>query len=416
MKIAVVGAGVSGLVAARELAREHEVHLFEAAPRAGGHAYTVEVEEDGQRIPIDMGFIVYNERNYPHFSRLLSELGVATATATMGFSVHCPESGFEYSGESLAGLVARRRNLVSPRFWRLVAGILRFHRAGERELAAGGRRSLGEFCRHYRLSETAVRDYLLPMAGAIWSMPRQDVLDFPAATLLAFFRQHGLLSLGDRPVWRTVVGGSRQYVDALIERCPAEVRLGAEVRSIRSLPEAVELRVDGDACRFDEVVVATHSDQALALLAAPTPAEREVLGAIPYRSNEAVLHCDRRMLPRRSGAWSSWNVALAGPAGEGIAITYLMTKLQPLPTRTPWCVTLNRTAAIDPATVRHRVLFAHPQFDEAAIAAQGRWAEISGRHRIHYCGAYWRHGFHEDGAWSGLRAARAVTSGRREAA
>ena len=411
MRVAVVGAGIAGLYAARELASAHEVWLFERAPRAGGHACTVEVEEAGRRFPVDLGFLVYNRRNYPLFSRMLDELGVETAPSSMGFSVEEPATGFLLSGDRLASLLARRRNLVDRRFWRVVVGQVRFARAGRRELDAPSGRTLGEFAAAAALPPEFVRLYLLPMAGAIWSMPPARCLDFPAAALLAFFRNHGLLTLADRPAWRTVAGGSRRYVEALVrdlKELGAKVLLGTGVdRIARPAAGGVELTVGGGALGFDRAVVALHSDQALAALADPTPAERAVLGAIRYRDNEVVLHDDRRALPRLERAWASWNVRL-DDAGAPIGVTYLLNRLQPLPTSTPWCVTLNRTAAIDPARIRHRVVFGHPQFDDAALAAQARWAEISGPRDTFYAGAYWRHGFHEDGAWSGARAAAAV--------
>jgi predicted NAD/FAD-binding protein len=410
VKIAVVGAGISGLAAAWELAGRHEVHVFEAAPQVGGHAYTVEVEERGLRFPVDMGFIVYNRRNYPGFCRLLDELGVETAESSMGFSASDPATGFEYSGENLSSLLARRANLVDPRFWGIVAGAWRFWRAGTRELASalasGHRRTLGDFVRESRLPRSFVDLYLRPMAGAIWSMPTERVLDFPAATLLTFFRQHGLLDLRDRPAWRTVRGGAKRYVEAVTARLDATLHLATPVQSIRRLDPGVEIRAAGETVRFDQVVLALHSDQALAALADPTPAEREVLGVIRYRSSDVVLHDDASLLPRRRRAWSSWNVQIGET--EDIGITYLMNLLQPLPTATPWCVTLNRTAAIDPSRIRHRVSFAHPQLDMAAVAAQERWSEVSGPRDTHYCGAYWRYGFHEDGLWSGQRAAQSV--------
>ncbi len=417
MRIAIVGAGIAGLAAARSLSGRHELHVFDAAPRAGGHALTAEVEEGGRRFPVDMGFIVYNRRNYPGFCALLDELGVETVESSMGFSASDPATGFEYSGESVSALLARRRNLVDPRFWGIAAGAWRFYKEGTRELEAGRRRSLADFARESRLPRSFVHLYLLPMAGAIWSMPRERVLDFPAATLLNFFRQHGLLDLRDRPQWRTVRGGSRSYVEALTARLDATFHLGDPVRSIRRLDPGVpgvEISVDGGTHHFDQVVLALHSDQALAALADPTPAEREVLGAIRYRASDVTLHGDASLLPRRRRAWASWNVRL--DRSESLGVTYLMNLLQPLPTETPWCVTLNRTAEIDPSRLVRREEMAHPQFDAAAVAAQERWAEISGRRGTHYCGAYWRHGFHEDGLWSGRRAAESVAEAAARAA
>lgn len=418
MRVAVVGGGISGLLAARELAREHEVWLFERAPRAGGHAYTVEIEEPGSgRFPVDLGFLVYNRRNYPIFSRFLDELGVETAPSSMGFAVEETASGFLLSGDRPSALLARRANLVDPRFWRVVVGQRRFAESGAQELASPSSCSLGEFAEAARLPRDFVRLYLLPMAGAIWSMPPERCLDFPAAALLAFFRNHGLLTLADRPAWRTVAGGSRRYVERATAALEATGRvrllLGARVeRIVRPTGGGVELLGVGERLRFDRAVLALHSDQALALLGDPSPVEREVLGAIRYRDNDVLLHDDHSMLPRLERGWASWNVRLDDPRSP-IGVTYLLNKLQPLPTTRPWCVTLNRSEAIDPARVRHRVTFAHPQFDAAALAAQRRWTEISGARDTFYAGAYWRHGFHEDGAWSGVRAAEAVAASAR---
>jgi predicted NAD/FAD-binding protein len=416
LRIAVVGGGIAGLVAARELAGSgHAVTLFEREPRAGGHARTVEVDEDGRRFPVDLGFLVYNERNYPRFTRLLGELGVATAPSSMGFAVEDPASGFLLSGDRPAALFARRRNLVDPRFWRVAAGQLAFARAGRRELASGRLRPLAEFAAAARLPRDFVGLYLLPMAGAIWSMPPADVLDFPAAALVRFFDNHGLLTLTDRPAWRTVLGGSRRYVEALVSGSRFRLVCGARVAALRRPADGgVELVVDGERVGFERAVVATHADQALALLADPSPAEVEVLGAFRYRDNEVVLHDDESLLPPPR-ARASWNVRL-GDAGAGIGVTYLLNKLQPLPAARAWCVTLNRTGEIDPARIRHRVVFAHPQLDGAALRAQERWAEISGPRDTFYAGAAWRHGFHEDGAWSGARAAAAVHASARRAA
>jgi uncharacterized protein len=414
MKVAIVGAGIAGLSAAWKLSGQHELHLFDAEPRAGGHAWTVDVEEGGRSFPVDMGFIVYNRRNYPGFCGLLDELGVETAESSMGFSVSDPRTGFEYSSENLMTLLARRRNLADPQFWGIVAGAWRFFKAGTSELAAGRRRTLEDFARESRLPRAFVDLYLRPMAGAIWSMPPERVLDFPATTLLTFFRQHGLLDLLDRPEWRTLRGGSRSYVEALTSRLDAAFHLGRPVQSIRRLHPGIELKVAGATARFDQVILALHSDQALALLADPTPAEREILGVIRYRASDVVLHDEASLLPRRRRAWTSWNVRLDGSGSIGV--TYLMNRLQPLPTATPWCVTLNRTEAIDPSRIRRQARLAHPQLDTAAVAAQERWEEISGRRDTHYCGAYWRYGFHEDGLWSGVRAAESVVSAAAQAA
>jgi predicted NAD/FAD-binding protein len=407
VRVAVVGAGIAGLAAARDLAGDHDVHLFDAAPRAGGHACTVEVDDPGGRIAVDVGFIVYNRRNYPLFSRLLDELAAPTAESSMGFSVSCPRSGFEYSGERLRGLLARPANLLDPRLWGVVRGQLRFAAAGAAELAAGRDRSVADFAAAARLPDDFLRWYLQPMAGAIWSLPPGEVPAMSARSLLAFFAQHGLLDLRDRPQWRTVSGGSRGYVERLVAALPATLHLGTPVEQVRRLRgRGVELRAGGATAVFDHVVLALHSDQALRLLAEPLPREEAALRAIRYRDNEVVLHHDTRLLPRRRAAWTSWNVR--ADAGAGIGVTYWMNALQPLAAagaRRNWCVTLNRGDLVDPTTVAYRTRFAHPQLDAAAVAAQSEWGAISGLGGIHYAGAWWRHGFHEDGMWSGLRAA-----------
>ena len=418
MKVAVVGSGIAGLSAARALDERAEVHLFEAAPRPGGHAWTVTVEDGGAEHEIDVGFIVYNRRNYPIFSDLLDELGVATAPTSMSFSVSAPSSigdgRFEYGADTLSGLLARPANLVDPRFWSIVTGQVRFWRAGERLLdeAPGSGETVGDFCRRARLPRSFVDLYLLPMGGAIWSSPPGEILDFPATTLLAFFRQHGLLKLVDRPAWRTVVGGSARYVDALLRRLRATVHLGTPVRRIEREPGRVRLVTDGGDALFDRVVLATHSDRSLTLLGdGATLREIEILGSIRYRDNDVVLHRDTSLLPRRRRAWSAWNVRLGGADASGVGVTYWMNKLQPLATPSDWCVTLNRTERIDPGAIAFRTTLAHPRLDAAAVAAQERWGEIDGDGGVHFAGAYWRWGFHEDGAWSGERAARTALRG-----
>ena len=333
----------------------------------------------------------------------------------MGFSVSCPETGFEYSGERLSGLLARPANAADPRLWAVVRGQLRFARAGGDELASGRERPLADFAAAAGLPPAFLRWYLQPMAGAIWSMPPADVPAMSARTLLAFFQQHGLLDLADRPRWRTVVGGSRRYVDRLVATLPAHLHLGTPVARVRRVAGGVELFAGGATTRFDHVVLALHSDQALGLLADPLPGEAAALAAIRYRDNDVLLHSDTALLPRRRAAGASWNVRADG--GAGIGVTYWMNALQPLAgaTRT-WCVTLNRTAAIDPAKIVHRARFAHPQLDAGAVAAQEGWEAVSGVGGVHYAGAWWRHGFHEDGMWSGVRAAAAVRAQARGAA
>lgn len=435
-RIAIVGSGISGLVAARELHPHHEIALFEAAPRLGGHTHTVDARDaDGRNHRIDLGFIVYNERTYPTLTRLFAELGVATEASEMSFSVRSDRADLEWNGSDLDRIFAQRRNLLRPSFYRMIAGILRFHRKAPALLHAPDDLSLGRYLETSPYPRPFVDLYLLPMLSAIWSTEPHRILDFPVRTMAAFLDNHGMLTVDDRPQWRVVSGGSSRYVEALVAPFEDRIRVATPVERIRrvaadgvSSHQRVELRIDGGWERFDAVVVAVHTDQALALLDDPTPAEREVLGAIPYQDNEVILHTDARIMPRRRKVWASWNYHLdedllgedltgedllgedaidrAAPVG-GTRVTYWMNRLQNLPGPTDFFVTLNRGAALDPARVLERRTFAHPLFTTASLEAKRRWPEISGDRTV-YCGASWGFGFHEDGAVSGLRAARVL--------
>ena len=416
MKIAVIGAGVSGLVAAHRLAPDHEVTVYEAGDYAGGHTNTIDIEVDGQRLPVDTGFIVYNQSTYPNFCRLLDELGVDTGETSMSFGVSDPASGFEYGTVGLGGWIARRRNLVDPRLYRLIPEIFRFfRRAGAaRDLAADSLagRTLRDFLDEGGFSETFRRFYIVPMTAAVWSAPPSTALEFPALTLLRFLRNHGLLSANGAPTWRYVRGGSRTYVQRLLQRFGGRLHLSSPVARVRRDADGVELELlAGGSRRYDRVVIATHSDQALAMLADPSDAEREVLGAIDYQANEAVLHTDASLLPKHRGAWASWNYRLHADPDRPATLSYHMNRLQSLPVETPVCVTLNDDGQVEPQRVLRRIEYAHPVYTQATVAAQQRWDEISGPGRlVAYCGAYWFYGFHEDGVRSGLRAAEAVTA------
>lgn len=403
MRIAIVGAGISGLVAGHLLSREHQVVLFEAADYIGGHTNTVDVEIGERSWAVDTGFIVFNTRTYPNFIRLLERLGVASKPTEMSFSVKCERSGLEYNGTSLNGVFAQRRNLVRPAFHRMLRDILRFYR-GARELLDDGdeRLTLGEYLRTRQYSRAFIDWHIVPMGAAVWSADPVALLEFPARTFARFFDNHGFLQLSDRPPWRVVCGGSRSYVAPLTRPYRDQIRLRTPVRAIRREPRRVVVVTDAGAEIFDHVVLATHSDQSLALLADPSEREREILGAIGYQRNEAVLHTDDSVLPRRRRAWAAWNYHLLDRAGGPVAVTYNMNILQGLDAPAPFCVTLNHDAAIDPGRVLRRFVYHHPVFTPRAIAAQRRHAEISGVNRTHYCGAYWRHGFHEDGVRSAL--------------
>lgn len=413
LRIAIVGAGVSGLVAAAELHRAgHEVTVFEAGSYAGGHTNTIEVEEPGGRIvPVDTGFIVMNDRNYPNFERILAELGVETQSANMSFGVSDGRGGFEWAARGPRGIFARPSHLADPRFIRMLSDLVRFNREARSLLLEGdpaSAPSLREFLRAGGYSEYFVERLIVPQASAVWSADPEQMWTFPATFLAAFFDNHGVLQLRNRPRWRCITGGSHAYVKALTRPFADRIRLRTPVRSVRRDPDpegGVEIATDGDAERFDEVVLACHADQALAMLAEASPLEHDLLSSFPYQPNEAVLHTDTGVMPRRRAAWASWNFHLNGSAkGVGRAtLTYDMNRLQSLHSHRRYLVTLNMSEAIDPARIIRVIDYAHPVYTVEGMAAQGRWREISGADRVHFCGAYWRWGFHEDGAWSALR-------------
>ncbi|MEQ6918704.1 NAD(P)/FAD-dependent oxidoreductase [Halomonas aquatica] len=410
-RIAVIGSGIGGMAAAWYLSSRHEVTLFEAEDRLGGHTATMDVTLGERQYAIDTGFIVFNDWTYPHFQRLLERLGVAAQPTEMSFSVHETTRDFEYNGHTLASLFAQRRNLLRPSFHRLLSNILRFNREATRALEEGRldpAMTLGTWLDAGGYDADFQHRYLLPMGAAIWSASIRDLRDFPLLFFVRFFRHHGLLSVNDRPQWYTLVGGSRSYIPALTAPYAERIRLATPIRGIRRHADRVEVRSDAGVESFDQVVLACHADQALALLEDPSDAEGEILGALPFQDNEVVLHTDTRLLPRRRRAWASWNYRLDGRGDDArVSVTYDMNILQRIDAPHTFCVTLNDGAAIDPDKVLGRFTYAHPQFTLAGQTAQARHAEISGpTHRTHFCGAYWRNGFHEDGVWSALRVAR----------
>ncbi len=410
MRIAVVGSGIAGLASAWLLSRRHEVVLYEAQDRLGGHTHTHDIRLGSRRYRVDTGFIVMNRQHYPLLSALFAELGVATQPTTMSFSVRNERSGLEYNASTLRGLFCQRRNLASPRFLGMVRDILRFYRqAGALLAQPGPGPSLRDYLDGNGYGEAFRDDHLVPMAAALWSSPSDAVLGFPARFLVQFMANHQMLQVAGRPQWQTVVGGSSAYVDALRARWPVQVRLADPVRRVERLAGAGVrvLSLQGED-RFDQVVLACHSDQALALVDRPTPAEGQVLGAIGFQANDTVLHTDASVLPRRGRAWAAWNALVPAQPGEQCTVSYLMNQLQSLDAPTPLVVSLNQTERIDADRILARMTYHHPLYTQGAVAAQGRRAEIDGVDRLWYAGAWWGWGFHEDGIRSAVDIARAL--------
>ncbi|MCC5785538.1 MAG: FAD-dependent oxidoreductase [Phycisphaerales bacterium] len=418
MKIAIIGSGISGLVCAHRLHAAHEITVFEREAWIGGHTHTVDVRHEGRDLRVDTGFIVFNRRNYTEFDKLLDELGVESQPTDMSFSVRDEGTGFEYGGLNLNSLFAQRRNLASPRFYRMLAAILRFNREAPADVLEGnaGFETLGAYLAEKRYPREMTELYLVPMAAAVWSSPERAVLEMPLRFFVEFFKNHGMLQTRDRPQWRTIRGGSACYVEKLVSPFRERVRLRTPVESVVRDGEGVTVRAGRagrvESERFDEVIFACHSDQALAMLGDATGQEREILGALPYQANETVLHTDASVLPKRRLAWSAWNYHIPdgsrGGGAERVLVTYNMDILQRLGCESPVCVTLNRTNRIDEGRVIASYLYHHPVYTPSGVAAQGRWGEISGRNRTHFCGAYWGYGFHEDGVRSARKASEMV--------
>ncbi len=409
MKIAIVGGGIAGNVAAYHLHREHEITLFDAGDHIGGHTHTHEIEHEGRRIAVDTGFIVCNDRTYPNFLALLDELGVELQASEMSFSVQTA-GGLEYNGTTLNSLFAQRRNLVRPSFWRMIRDILRFNREAPRLLERPDDPvSIGDYLQANGYSPQFVEHYILPMGAAIWSAGTATLRTFPAVYFVRFFHNHGMLSVDDRPRWLTIRGGSARYVERLTAPFRERIRLRTPVESVRRTAAGVFVKAAGcESERFDRIFFACHSDQALRLLGDADEAERAVLGAIRYQRNDVLLHTDTSVLPRRKLAWAAWNYhlldGLPGRDSERVAVTYNMNFLQRLGTRVPLLVTLNMPDRVDPARVIKSLAYEHPVFTPEAVAAQARQREINGANRAYFCGAYWRFGFHEDGVVSALAA------------
>jgi predicted NAD/FAD-binding protein len=405
MKVAIVGTGIAGNVAAYKLRRDHDITVYEAASYIGGHTNTIDVDDEGRMVPVDTGFIVFNDRTYPNFIRLLDEIGQDSRPSVMSFSVSSADGRLEYNGSGLNALFAQRRNILRPRFMRMIRDILRFNRDAIASMRSeSGSQKVGEYLLQHGYGDEFMNDYLVPMAAAIWSAEPVAIRDMPIEFLLRFFDNHGLLQLKDRPVWRVIEGGSRAYVDKLVDGHRDRIRLNSPVRAVRRHYSGVEVRTDDQGVEhYDAVVFACHSDQALRILEDPTQAEQEILAAIRYQDNEAVLHTDATVLPRRRRAWAAWNYHVPVDQRRQVAVTYNMNLLQGLDTKKQYCVTLNNDRQIDPASIIRRIQYQHPVYSREAVAAQARQHELN-VDRTFYCGAYWRNGFHEDGVVSALNA------------
>lgn len=408
MKIAVIGTGISGLVAAYLLSEAHDITVFETNDYIGGHTHTVEVVSPDGTVAVDTGFIVFNAKTYPNFIRLMEILGVAWQSSNMSFSVQCEKTGLIFSPSSMASLFAQRKNLVRPAFYRMLADALRFRRRAANLIEQGDDRiTLAAYLHKEKYSRGFIEHFIIPMGAAIWSADPQRFMDFPARYFVTFFHHHGFLNIREQPEWRTIKGGSSRYIAPLTRRFRDRIQLNTPVRRVRRHAGQVEVTTgDGTDHRFDQVVIAAHSDQALRMLADPSPAETQILGAIGYQENFTVLHRDVSLMPSLRAAWASWNYRIPRTALDRVALTYNMNLLQNLPPHDPFCVTLNMAHAIDPAKKIKEILYHHPIYDPVSLAARKRVEEISGVNHTWYCGAYWGYGFHEDGVNSALAVAR----------
>lgn len=411
-RIAIIGSGISGLLSAYLLARRNQVVVFESADNIGGHTATKSVQLNDAKFDVDTGFIVFNDRTYPNFIKLLEMLGVAYQPTDMGFSVSCAATGFEYAGTSLNGVFAQRKNIVNPGHWRMLSEILRFNKACTRLYHTGDipeQKTLGDYLHEEGYSDRFSQFYVLPMVSAIWSSGLEMAAAMPLIFFVRFFHNHGLLTVTGQPQWYTIKGGSHQYLQPLTQHYKDNIHTGCPVVRVTRDSQGVRVTTEKFGQQlFDEVVFACHSDQALKLLADPSPAEYGVLSAIPYQPNEVVLHSDLNFLPKSTRAWASWNYLLREGSSDATALTYNMNILQRLSAPVTFCVSVNAGADIDPAKVYGRYSYSHPMFTLESIAAQARWGEISGVNHTHYCGAYWRNGFHEDGVVSAIRVAQAL--------
>ena len=404
MRIAVVGTGIAGMVAAFLLSDEHELVVFESEDYVGGHTHTIDVASNGQTYAVDTGFIVFNEKTYPNFVRLIKRLGIAWQLSNMSFSVQCKKTGLEFSPSSLNSLFIQRKNLLRPSFYRMIFDIFKFRRESEALLKTDDYNlTLEKFLTAKNFSRLFIEHFIMPMGGAIWSADPVKFNEFPALYFAQFFKNHGFLNVRHQPQWLVIKGGSKQYVEPLTRRFADRIRINCPVESIRRHSDHVSVKAaNAEPERFDQVVIATHSDQALAMLDDPTETEKDILGAIPYQDNYTVLHSDDSVLPRKKAAWASWNYHIPQAEMGRVALTYDMNILQSLDAPVEYCVTLNLPDTVDPAKKIKEMHYHHPVYNPKSLAARKRHEEINGVKRTYFCGAYWGYGFHEDGVNSAL--------------
>jgi predicted NAD/FAD-binding protein len=404
MKIAIIGAGISGLTAAYHLNRQHDVHLFEAGDYVGGHTNTIDVDVNGETLAVDTGFIVFNDRTYPNFIRLLNEIGVGWQDTTMSFSVRCDHDKLEYRGADLNGFFAQRKNLVRPSFYRMLRDMLRFNRMSSEFLDADGPDiSVEEFFQKHKFSRQFIQHYFLPMGAAIWSCPTSTFSQFPIRFIVEFYSNHGLLSVNDRPQWHVIRGGSKSYIQPLTRDFADRICLSSPVDRVTRGDSGMNVHVNGAAHDFDHVIFACHSDQALRILGSNATAnEREILSEFPYEKNIATVHTDHSVLPKQRRAWACWNYWMDAQNTAKATVTYNMNQLQGLASRETFCVTLNCQEQIDPSKIIRTIAYEHPIFTTKRAAVQSRHDELIANENASFCGAYWGNGFHEDGVKSAL--------------
>ena len=410
MKIAIIGSGISGLTCGYLLSNEHEVHVFEAEDYIGGHTHTVPVKTDSGNYRVDTGFIVFNDWTYPHFIKLMDQIGVASKTSSMSFSVKAEASGLEYNGTNINSLFAQRLNFFRPKFHRMIKDILRFNREAPSVLEKNSPDqdlTLKEYLIKYSYSIQFKENYIVPMGAAIWSSSAEQMDDFPIEFFVRFFKNHGMLSVENRPVWRVIEGGSSSYIEPLIKNFKERIRLKTKVLSVKRVEKQVVLEFEQNAEMksesFDEVIFASHADQTLAMLKDTSPLEKEIIGAFAYQPNETLLHTDESVLPRKKLAWAAWNYFVPKVSKKKVAVTYDMNILQGIISKETFNVSLNMEDQIDAKKVIKKLVYHHPVYQKGAFKAQGRWSEISGKNKTHFCGAYWGYGFHEDGVKSAIR-------------